>query len=106
MQKVNLKGLSLQEIEGLVESLGEKTYRARQIYEWVFQKDVSGIGEMTNLSIGLRNKLSELAYIPRLSINDKRTSSDGTSKYLFILEDGNSIESVLIPDEDRLTLCI
>ena len=61
---------------------------------------------MTNLSIGLRNKLSELAYIPRLSINDKRTSSDGTSKYLFILEDGNSIESVLIPDEDRLTLCI
>jgi len=130
MQKVNLKGLSLQEIEGLVESLGEKTYRARQIYEWVFQKDVSGIGEMTNLSIGLRNKLSELAYIPRLSIADKRISSDGTSKYLFVLpplhpplepvlseaegkggsggvsENGNSIESVLIPDEDRLTLCI
>ena len=106
MQKVNLKDLSLQEIEGLVFSLGEKSYRGRQIYEWVFQKDVSGIGEMTNLSIGLRNKLSELAYILRLSIADKRTSSDGTSKYLFILEDGNSIESVLIPDEDRLTLCI
>src|SRR3972149_8365277 len=85
---------------------------------------------MTNLSIGLRNKLSELAYIPRLSIADKRISKDGTEKYLFILpplhlplepvlseaegkggsggvsEDGNSIESVLIPDEDRLTLCI
>ncbi len=130
MQKINLKDLSLQEIEGIVESLGEKPYRARQIYEWVFQKDVSGIGEMTNLSIGLRNKLSELAYIPRLSINDKRVSKDGTEKYLFILpplhpplepvlseaegkggsggglEDGNSIESVLIPDEDRLTLCI
>ena len=44
MQRFNLKGLSLQEIEGLVESLGEKPYRARQIYEWVFQKDVSGIG--------------------------------------------------------------
>ena len=118
MQRFNLKGLSLQEIEGLVESLGEKPYRARQIYEWVFQKDVSGIGEMTNLSIGLRNKLSELAYIPRLSIADKRISKDGTEKYLFILpplikggsggvsENGNSIESVLIPDEDRLTLCI
>lgn len=122
MQKVNLKDLSLQEMEGLIESLKEKPYRARQIYEWVFQKDVSDIGEMTNLSIGLRNKLSELAYIPRLSIADKRISSDGTSKYLFVLpplhppltkggsggvsEDGNSIESVLIPDEDRLTLCI
>ena len=106
MQRFNLKGLSLQEIEGLVESLGEKPYRARQIYEWVFQKDVSGIGEMTNLSFSLRNRLSELAFLTRLSIADKRTSSDGTSKYLFILEDGNSIESVLIPDEDRLTLCI
>ena len=106
MQRFNLKGLSLQEIEGLVESLGEKPYRARQIYEWVFQKDVSGIGEMTNLSFSLRNRLSELAFLTRLSIADKRTSSDGTSKYLFILEDDNSIESVLIPDEDRLTLCI
>src|SRR3972149_2337318 len=106
MQRFNLKGRSLQEIEGLVESLGEKPYRARQIYEWVFQKEVSGIGEMTNLSFSLRNRLSELAFLTRLSIADKRTSSDGTSKYLFILEDGNSIESVLIPDEDRLTLCI
>src|SRR3990170_2989600 len=106
MQKVDLKDLSLQEMEGLIESLGEKPYRARQIYEWVFQKDVSGIGEMTNLSKNLRNRLSELAFLTRLSIADKRTSSDGTSKYLFILEDGNSIESVLIPDEDRLTLCI
>lgn len=122
MQKVNLKDLSLQEIEGLIESLEEKPYRARQVFEWVFQKDVSDIGEMTNLSIGLRNKLSELAYISRLSIADKRISKDGTSKYLFVLppphpplikggsggvaEDGNSVESVLIPDKDRLTLCI
>ncbi|MBI5748234.1 MAG: radical SAM protein [Nitrospinae bacterium] len=93
-------------MEGLVESLGEKPYRARQIYEWVFQKDVSDIGEMTNLSLNLREQLSKSAYISRLSIADKRTSSDSTSKYLFLLEDGNSIESVLIPDEDRLTLCI
>ncbi|MBI3582762.1 MAG: 23S rRNA (adenine(2503)-C(2))-methyltransferase RlmN [Nitrospinae bacterium] len=106
MQKINLKNLSLQEIEGLVESLGEKPYRARQIYEWVFQKDVSDIGEMTNLSLNLREQLNKPAYISRLSIANKRTSSDGTSKYLFLLEDGNSIESVLIPDEDRLTLCI
>ena len=106
MLKVNLKNLSLQEMEGLIESLGEKPYRAHQVYEWVFQKDVNSIGEMTNLSLRLRNQLSELACIPRLSIADKRTSSDGTSKYLFILEDGNSIESILIPDEDRLTLCI
>ncbi len=106
MQKVKLKDLSLQEMEELVSSLGEKPYRARQIYEWVFQKDVSSIGEMTNLSFSLRNRLSELACLPRLSIADKKTSSDGTEKYLFMLEDGNSIESVLIPDEDRLTLCI
>jgi 23S rRNA (adenine2503-C2)-methyltransferase len=106
MQKVNLKDISLQVMEGLVSSLGEKPYRARQIYEWVFQKDVSGIGEMTNLSIAFRNRLSELAYISRLTIADKRVSKDGTEKYLFKLEDDNTIESVLIPDEDRLTLCI
>jgi len=106
MQQLNLKNLSLQEMEDLVSSLEEKPYRARQIYEWVFQNDVSSIGEMTNLSLTFRNRLSELAYIPRLSITDKRVSKDGTEKYLFMLEDGNSIESVLIPDEDRLTLCI
>src|SRR3989304_2521953 len=106
MQRFNLKDLSLQKMEGLVSSLGEKPYRVHQIYEWVFQKDVSSIGEMTNLSKNLRNQLSELSYISRLSIADKRVSKDGTEKYLLMLEDGNSIESVLIPDEDRLTLCI
>ncbi|OGW08991.1 MAG: 23S rRNA (adenine(2503)-C(2))-methyltransferase [Nitrospinae bacterium RIFCSPLOWO2_12_39_16] len=106
MQQLNLKNLSLQEMEDLVSSLGEKPYRVHQIYEWVFQKDVSSIGEMTNLSKNLRNQLSELSYISRLSIADKRVSKDGTEKYLLMLEDGNSIESVLIPDEDRLTLCI
>ncbi len=93
-------------MEALILSLGEKPYRARQIYEWVFQKDVDDIGGMTNLSIVFRNRLSELSYISRLSISDKRVSKDGTEKYLFLLEDGSSIESVLIPDEDRLTLCI
>jgi len=93
-------------MEDLVSSLGEKPYRVHQIYEWVFQKEVSSIGEMTNLSKNLRNQLSELSYISRLSIADKRVSKDGTEKYLLMLEDGNSIESVLIPDEDRLTLCI
>lgn len=93
-------------MEDLVSSLGEKPYRVHQIYEWIFQKDVSSIGEMTNLSKNLRNQLSELSYISRLSIADKRVSKDGTEKYLLMLEDGNSIESVLIPDEDRLTLCI
>src|SRR3989304_2429910 len=106
MQRFNLKDLSLQKMEDLVSSLGEKPYRVHQIYEWVFQKDVSSIGEMTNLSKNLRNQLSELSYISRLSIADKRVSKDGTEKYLLMLEDGNSIESVLIPDEDRLTLCI
>ena len=106
MQRFNLKDLSLQKMEDLVSSLGEKPYRVHQIYEWVFQKEVSSIGEMTNLSKNLRNQLSELSYISRLSIADKRVSKDGTEKYLLMLEDGNSIESVLIPDEDRLTLCI
>jgi len=84
MQQLNLKNLSLQEMEDLVSSLEEKPYRARQIYEWVFQNDVSSIGEMTNLSLTFRNRLSELAYIPRLSITDKRVSKDGTEKYLLI----------------------
>ncbi|MBI3814494.1 MAG: 23S rRNA (adenine(2503)-C(2))-methyltransferase RlmN [Nitrospinae bacterium] len=106
MQKINLKDLSIVEMEDLISSLGEKPYRAKQVFEWVFQKDVDDIAGMTNLSLNFRNRLNELSYISRLSIADKRVSKDGAEKYLFLMDDGNSVESVLIPDKDRLTLCI
>ncbi|OGV98852.1 MAG: 23S rRNA (adenine(2503)-C(2))-methyltransferase [Nitrospinae bacterium RIFCSPLOWO2_02_FULL_39_110] len=106
MGNVDLKNLSLQEMENLISQLGERSYRAYQIFEWVFQKDAGDIREMTNLPLKFRNSLSELACTKRLPITDKRVSKDGTRKYLFVLEDGNTIENVLIPDEEKRTLCI
>ncbi|MEK6546296.1 MAG: 23S rRNA (adenine(2503)-C(2))-methyltransferase RlmN [Nitrospinota bacterium] len=106
MGNVDLKDLSLREMENLISQLGERSYRALQIFEWVFQKNAGDIKEMTNLPLKLRNSLGELACITRLPITDKRVSKDGTRKYLFVLEDDNTIESVLIPDKEKLTLCI
>ena len=85
MGNVDLKDLSLREMENLISQLGERSYRALQIFEWVFQKNAGDIKEMTNLPLKLRNSLGELACITRLPITDKRVSKDGTRKYLFVL---------------------
>jgi 23S rRNA (adenine2503-C2)-methyltransferase len=102
----DLVGLSRNELEAFFESIGEKAFRGRQVMRWIYQKCVKEIDHMSDLSKALRKKLKEMAFIGGLSLIKKEVSQDGTTKYLFELEDGQAIESVLIPDEERLTLCI
>lgn len=106
MEKIDLKNLSPQELEGLLSSFGKERYRAHQILRWLYQKAVRSIDEMTNLSKKLRQDLNQIALISHLSLLRSEQSKDGTKKFLFELEDGERIESVLIPDRRRLTLCL
>jgi 23S rRNA (adenine2503-C2)-methyltransferase len=106
MPKPNIKDLSLKEFEAHLSERGQPLYRARQIWQWLFQKRATAFAEMTNLSASLREQLSEDFTISRLSMLQQAVSSDGASKFLFALFDGQSIETVLIPEPKRLTLCI
>jgi len=102
-----IKDLSPQEIESYIDSINEKSFRVDQIASWVYEKGASTYGEMTNLPEGLRDFLSsELPLFDTLELFDEKISKDGTVKYLFELADEKRIESVLIPDSGRLTLCI
>lgn len=112
--KTNLKGLTVSELQEFVQSLGEKKYRARQIFTWLYGKRAQSFAEMTDISKDFRAVLEGVATIDNLRIVAKEVSKrDGTTKFLFELSDGLRIESVLIPPEShspaaekRLTLCI
>ena len=106
MPKINLKALSKQELESFIKESGLPAFRTKQLLHWIYEKHARSISDISELSKDLREKLAEKAYISNLELLDKRISGDGTEKFLFGLEDGESIESVLISDEDRLTLCI
>jgi 23S rRNA (adenine2503-C2)-methyltransferase len=106
MHKTDLKNLTL---EGLIQFLagqGKERYRATQLFKWLYQQDAASFEDMTNLSKALREELATTACISSLEPEAVEIGNDGTRKYLFRLEDGNAVESVLIPDEDRNTLCI
>lgn len=103
---VNLMELTLEETEAWVQSLGEPRFRGKQIYEWVV-KGVKDIDSMTNLSKGLRDKIKLCAHTGYLEVVDKLVSAlDGTVKYLFRLQDGNMIESVLMEYKHGTTICV
>lgn len=113
MTKKNLKGLNLTELQVFVEELGEKKYRAAQLYGWLYAKAAQSFGEMTDISKEFRAALSSGAEISNLQPVAQSVSTDGTTKFLFSLEDGLAIESVLIPsakkisgEDKRLTLCV
>jgi 23S rRNA (adenine2503-C2)-methyltransferase len=102
----NLMGHDRQALETFFASIGEKSFRATQVLKWVHQQGVYDFSEMTNLSKSLRSKLSsEAAFVVPEIINDQ-VSDDGTRKWLLRLEDGNSIETVFIPEAGRGTLCV
>jgi 23S rRNA (adenine2503-C2)-methyltransferase len=102
----DLKDMTLPEMESWALEMGFKPYRGRQIFHWVFGKDTASIQEVTELPQETRDDLEGKVRIGRIEEVKRQRSIDGTEKYLFGLEDGHKIESVLIPDEDRLTLCI
>ncbi len=104
--KKNLLALSFSEIDTLVEQLGWKKYRAGQIRAWLYQHHAASIDEMTTLTRAEREGLSERFVMTRLNINKRQVSLDGTEKFLMGLGDGREVESVLIPDDERLTACI
>ncbi len=113
MTKKNLKGLDLAELQIFIEGLGERKYRAAQIYGWLYAAGAQNFDEMTNISKEFRNTLSQSAQITNLKSEIQKVSDDGTAKFLFQLEDRLAIESVLIPGkkqasggENRLTLCV
>ncbi len=105
-QKENLIGFSETALKGLFTGWNEKPYRVYQIFNWIYHKGVFDFEDMTNLSKALREKLNETFDIRFPRLTGKQQSRDGTTKFLFELEDGLNIESVWIPDSDRKTLCM
>jgi len=107
MANIDIKSMNITELEDLLKELGEPKFRAKQIFDWLHAKQVDSFEEMTNLSKGLREKLSETAAINGVEIVRKLVSQiDGTRKYLFALSDGAIIESVLMKYEHGNTVCI
>lgn len=104
--KTDLTGLTRPEAEALAESLGQPAYRGRQLFRWVQARRARELAAMTDLSRGFRAALAERAVVGRPTVAKVQRALDGTRKYLFRLADGEEIESVLIPDEARLTACI
>jgi 23S rRNA (adenine2503-C2)-methyltransferase len=105
-EKVNLKALSKNDLLSFVQGQALPQYRADQLIHWIYQKYVTTIDDVTEFSKDLRKKLSKKAYIGNISLVRHLHSNDGSEKFLFSLEDEQTIESVLIPNENRLTLCI
>jgi 23S rRNA (adenine2503-C2)-methyltransferase len=106
MTKVNLMALSEAEIFQFIKDQGLPQYRAKQLMHWMYEHSTPDIDEISEFSKELQNIIKNAAFIPTLRLLSRLTSSDGTEKFLFSLEDSENIESVLIPDEGRLTLCI
>ena len=102
----SIKDFNLDELKEEISSLGEKPFRAEQIFKWLFQDEVKSFDEMSNLSLELREKLKENYDITNFEIIKKLVSKDGTKKYLFGLSDGNAIESVLMEYHHGKTVCV
>jgi len=106
IEKINLLGLNRQDMETFFSDLGEKPFRASQMMKWIHQHNVNDFKQMSNISKALQQRLSETANIDALEVVVDQLSSDGTRKWVMRLTDGNCIEVVFIPDDDRGTLCI
>src|SRR5262245_55083350 len=106
VQQRELLGLTASELSHFLESVGEKSYNGKQLYHSIYKRRQFNIGEMTDLSRALRQRLQlhGRLILPRTALS--QLSIDGTRKYLFELGDGEKIESVFIPEEQRDTLCI
>lgn len=102
----NIKDYNLEELKKELQSMDEKTFRAEQIFKWLYQEKVRSFDEMTNLSLDLRNKLKQNYTICNYNILKKQESKDGTIKYLFDVLDGNAIETVLMSYHHGYSICV
>jgi 23S rRNA (adenine2503-C2)-methyltransferase len=103
---VNLMGLSLRQMEQFFLDIGEKKFRAQQVLKWIHHAGVDDIEEMTNLGKALREKLQRIAEVRPPEIVSQHDSSDGTRKWAIRVDGGGLVETVLIPDGSRATLCV
>lgn len=102
----NIKDYNLEQLKEELKKIEEKPYRAEQIFQWIYQENVTSFDEMTNLSLALREKLKKEFSLSIYQILRKQESNDGTKKYLFNLLDGNAIETVLMSYHHGYSLCI
>jgi 23S rRNA (adenine2503-C2)-methyltransferase len=101
-----LLGKSPEEIKVLIEQLGMKSFVAKQITQWLYQKQISDFDQMTNISKPNRDKLKQYFEIGRSQPVSVQESTDGTKKYLYKTANGHFIEAAFIPEETRNTLCV
>ena len=106
MNLVNLLEFDREGLASFCEKLGEKRFRATQLFRWIHQRGAIGFDQMSDLAKSLRDKLQGLADIKPLVVVSEQIASDGTIKWLFDVGDGNAVETVFIPEDDRGTLCI
>jgi len=106
VNKPNIRSFSLEELKTFFEENGEKPFRAKQVYEWLWKKNARNFDEMTNLSKDLRAFLEQKFSIPHIQIRHFQRSSDGTIKNAVGLQDNLIVESVLIPSNKRTTACV
>ena len=102
----NLLDFDLDGLAAYCETLGEKRFRATQLFRWIHQKGASDFSDMSDLAKSLRSKLAGTAHITPMPLLSEHVSKDGTIKWLFDAGQGNAIETVYIPEDDRATLCI
>lgn len=106
-EKIDIKSLDLNEIEMIIKDLGQPKYRAKQIFGWIQQKKIQNFAQMTNLPKSFIDDLSQTYYIPQLNIKKRLVSTqDNTIKYLYELEDHNTVESVLMEYNHGTSICI
>lgn len=105
-KKTDIRSLTLQELISRFTEMGEKSFRAKQVYEWIWKKGAHTFEEMTNLSLDFRSKLQEHFEIHGITLADRQVSEDKTIKCAFRLYDNNIVEGVLIPTTSRMTACI
>lgn len=105
-QQKNIRELSLLELEDFFTQAGEKKFRAKQVYEWLWQKHAHSFEAMTNLSKDTRNKLAEQFSLPAIKVDTTQYSADGTVKTRFKTFDNHLVEGVLIPTDSRQTACV
>ncbi len=104
--KKNIRHLSLPQLQEYFGSIGEKAFRAKQVYEWLWLRHATSFDDMTNLSKDLRHKLEEHFVLPAVQVDATQHSNDGTIKSRFKLHDTHLVEGVLIPTDTRQTACV
>lgn len=105
-EKTNIRALSLSELTEQLAAFGEKKFRAKQVYEWLWQKNAHSFDEMTNLSLSLREILNTNYFIDAITLDEQQVSNDRTIKCVFNVGAGKIMEGVLIPTKSRMTACI